>query len=173
MWKVVQVGVRRAVGVRVRRVPAAARAGSVRGSEAAAARSLTRQLCSRAGRSCTVDPGLEEQFVFVDCTDPEEQQRQEDTVHQLSVSASSPPLAPPPHLAPPSGSPSSGSSPPPSRPRAPLLIRLLPPPSDLTLPVFLLSCRVRAWNQLSECGEPHSHHAHDGERIKTLPSAAS
>lgn len=75
MLKVFQVSVRRAVRSGVcspaRRVPAAGRAGPVPGSGAAAARGLTRQLCSRDGRtvrSCTVDPNLEEHFVFVDCT---------------------------------------------------------------------------------------------------------
>ncbi|XP_068460304.1 nitric oxide-associated protein 1 [Clinocottus analis] len=101
MWKVLQLAVRQAgrsgACFANRRFPAAGRAGSVPGSEAAAA--LTRQLCSGAGRrtrSCTVDPDLEEQFVFVDCSDPEENK----DLHQLS-SSSSAPLAPPPSLAPP------------------------------------------------------------------------
>ncbi|XP_073342700.1 nitric oxide-associated protein 1 [Pagrus major] len=80
MLKVFQVSVRRALRSGVwfpaGRVPAAGRAGSVPSSEAAAGRCLTRQLCSRV-RTCTVDPNLEEQFVFVDCTDPEEDHRQE------------------------------------------------------------------------------------------------
>ena len=71
MLKVFQVSLRRAMRSCVCfpacRVPAAGRAGSVLGSEAAAGRCLTRQLCSRV-RSCKVDPNLEEKFVFVDCT---------------------------------------------------------------------------------------------------------
>ena len=71
MLRVFQVSVRRAlrsgVGFPVRRVATAGRTGSVLGSEAAAGRCLTLQLCSRV-RSCTVDPNLEEEFVFVDCT---------------------------------------------------------------------------------------------------------
>ncbi|XP_033502718.2 nitric oxide-associated protein 1 [Epinephelus lanceolatus] len=108
MWTVFRVGVLRAgrtgwtgwtgwTGLRppARRVPAAV-----------SARCLTRQLSSRAGRrepSCTVDPQLEERFVFVECTDPEEDHHQEekDFLHQLSLSSSSapppgPPAAPPP-----------------------------------------------------------------------------
>jgi len=75
MWKLMQLAVRRAgrSGARFadRRVPAAGRAGPVPGSEAAAARALNRQLCSGAGRKIqtfTVDPDLEEQFVFEDCS---------------------------------------------------------------------------------------------------------
>ncbi|KAK2848708.1 hypothetical protein Q5P01_008542 [Channa striata] len=40
---------------------------------------LIRQLCNRDRkriRSCTVDPNLEEQFVFLDCTDPEKDPHQ-------------------------------------------------------------------------------------------------
>lgn len=85
MLAVFRVSVRRAVwrGARLhpRRVPAAGCAGSAPGSGAAAesdpgpgaaaGRGLSRQLISRHGtaiRGCTVDPNLEEQFVFVDCT---------------------------------------------------------------------------------------------------------
>ncbi|XP_044061678.1 nitric oxide-associated protein 1 [Siniperca chuatsi] len=102
MLTVFQVSVRRALwrGVRLpaRRVPAAGCAGPAPGSEAAAGPGFTRQLCSRdrrTVRSCTVDPNLEEQFVFPDCTDPEEDRRPEekDLLHQLSLAASS---APPP-----------------------------------------------------------------------------
>lgn len=74
MLQVLQVGVRRAPWRRVcflfHRVPAAGWAGLVAGSEAAAGRAVTRQLCSRDRRtaqSCTVDPRLEERFVFLDC----------------------------------------------------------------------------------------------------------
>lgn len=75
MLKVLQVSVGRSVWRGLcffgRRVPAAGRAGSLPGSEAAASRGLSRRLCSRyggAGRTCTVDPNQEEQFVFLDCT---------------------------------------------------------------------------------------------------------
>ncbi|XP_036932732.1 nitric oxide-associated protein 1 [Acanthopagrus latus] len=98
MLRVFQVSVRRAlrsgVGFPVRRVATAGRTGPVLGSEAAAGRCLTLQLCSRV-RSCTVDPNLEEEFVFVDCTDPEEDHHQEE---DFSSSAASPGLqvSPPP-----------------------------------------------------------------------------
>ncbi|XP_054453671.1 nitric oxide-associated protein 1 [Anoplopoma fimbria] len=80
MWKVIRM--------LVRAVPC---------SEAAAGRSVTRQLCSGAGRpirTCTVDPNREETFVFVDCSDPDEDK---DLLHQLSLSSSSaaPPQVPP------------------------------------------------------------------------------
>ncbi|XP_070693017.1 nitric oxide-associated protein 1 [Pempheris klunzingeri] len=99
MLKVFQVSVRRAVWrsgcFPARRLPAA-------GPEAAAGRFLTRQLSSRdrrTVRSCTVDPSLEEQFVFVDCTDPEEDHHQEDK--GLSFSSFSSPPPPPPGADPP------------------------------------------------------------------------
>lgn len=79
MWKVVQVLVRT-------------------GSRCPVQRVLTRQLSNRTGtRTCTVDPNLQEQFVFVDFTDPEEDHRQEDKdlVHQLSIGSSSSPPPPP------------------------------------------------------------------------------
>uniref|UniRef100_A0A3Q3VSL1 NOA1/YqeH-like C-terminal domain-containing protein n=1 Tax=Mola mola TaxID=94237 RepID=A0A3Q3VSL1_MOLML len=69
MLKIFQVSVtlthralRGALYVAARRIPC---------SRAAAGRALTRQLCSTDGRivrSCTVDPNLEEQFVFPECT---------------------------------------------------------------------------------------------------------
>lgn len=69
MLKIFQVSVtlthralRGALYVAARRIPC---------SGAAAGRALTRQLCSTDGRivrSCTVDPNLEEQFVFLECT---------------------------------------------------------------------------------------------------------
>ncbi|KAF3694290.1 Nitric oxide-associated protein 1 [Channa argus] len=54
---------------------------------------LTRQLCSGDRRripSCTIDPKLEEQFVFLDCTDPEEDpyKEEEELLHQLSLASS-------------------------------------------------------------------------------------
>uniref|UniRef100_UPI0037E742F1 nitric oxide-associated protein 1-like n=1 Tax=Semicossyphus pulcher TaxID=241346 RepID=UPI0037E742F1 len=103
MLKVLQLSVRRAVlrgsGLQTRRVPAAGpadSAGCVPGSVAAAGRALTRQLGSRSGRtirSSTVDPNLEEQFVFVDFTDPEEEHHQQDI--SLSSSSAAPPGPPP------------------------------------------------------------------------------
>ncbi|XP_038554784.1 nitric oxide-associated protein 1 isoform X4 [Micropterus salmoides] len=108
MLAVFGVSVRRAVwrGARLhpRRVPAAGCAGSAPGSGAAAGRGLSRQLISRHGtaiRGCTVDPNLEEQFVFVDCTDPDpdpdpDPHQEEKDLLQLSHSSSSPPAAPPP-----------------------------------------------------------------------------
>ncbi|XP_042372741.1 nitric oxide-associated protein 1-like [Plectropomus leopardus] len=100
MWKAVQLGVLRAARsgpcLPARRFPSA---GS--GSEAAAALRMSRRRSSRAGgpeRSCTVDPELEEKFVFVDCTDLEEDHQEEkDLLHQLSLASSSsaPPPAPP------------------------------------------------------------------------------
>ncbi|XP_068570147.1 nitric oxide-associated protein 1-like [Cebidichthys violaceus] len=97
MWKAVQLAVRRAgrSGVRFphRRVPALS-CGSVSGSWAAAGWDVTRMFCSGTGRKiCTVDLDLEEVFVFVECSDPEEDK----DLHQLSLSSSSdpPPLVPP------------------------------------------------------------------------------
>ncbi|XP_068181467.1 nitric oxide-associated protein 1 [Antennarius striatus] len=72
MFRVLQVRVHRALVRRVcfpaRRVPAAGCAGSLPASKAAAGRSLTRTV-----RSCTVDPNVEEQFVFPDYTDLEDE----------------------------------------------------------------------------------------------------
>ncbi|XP_034399554.1 nitric oxide-associated protein 1-like [Cyclopterus lumpus] len=108
MWKVIQLAVRRAgrSGARFadRRVPTAGRAGSVPGSEAASGRGLNRQLCSGAGRkiqSCTVDPDLEEQFVFEDCSGPEEDK----DLHQPLLSSSSSAAPPGPPQVPPPGPP--------------------------------------------------------------------
>ncbi|KAG7518441.1 nitric oxide-associated protein 1 [Solea senegalensis] len=63
---------------------------------------LSRRLSSRHGgrfRSCTVDPNLEEEFVFVDVTAPEVDpgQKEKDLLHQLSLASSAPPLASAPH----------------------------------------------------------------------------
>ncbi|KAK9518567.1 hypothetical protein VZT92_023870 [Zoarces viviparus] len=98
MWKAVQLAVRRAgrsgVCFPPRRVPALS-CRSVPGSWAAAGREVTRMFCSGAERRiCTVDLDLEEVFVFVECSDPEEDK----DVYQLSLSSSSdpPPLVPPP-----------------------------------------------------------------------------
>ncbi|XP_041845959.1 nitric oxide-associated protein 1 isoform X2 [Melanotaenia boesemani] len=104
MLKVLQVCVRRQVWRSVR--PAArsvshAAAGGVgappRGSEAPAGPRLT----PTGVRSCTVDPNLEEQFVFqdLDCTDPNEDPHQEEEEHLRQFSVS---------LAPPQSSPGSG-----------------------------------------------------------------
>ncbi|XP_070769364.1 nitric oxide-associated protein 1 [Enoplosus armatus] len=118
MLTVFQVSVRRAVwrGLRfpARRVPAADCARSVPGSEAAAGLGLTRQLGRRDGRtvrSCTVDPDLEEQFVFLDCTEPEQDHRQEkkDLLLQVSKLQGH-------HSSPPPGSPADRSQGPPQRP---------------------------------------------------------
>ncbi|XP_074531034.1 nitric oxide-associated protein 1 [Halichoeres trimaculatus] len=86
MLQVLQVSVRRAVltggSLLTRRAPAA---GS--------GRSVTRQLRSGHGRtvrSCTVDPNLEEQFVFVDYTGQEEDNE------PLSSSLPAPPAPPQP-----------------------------------------------------------------------------
>lgn len=92
MLQVLQVSVRRAVlrggGLLTRQTPAA---GSVTGS----GRLLTRQLRSGHGRtvrSCTVDPNLEEQFVFVDYAD----QADEDAPPSSTLPAPpAPPQAPP------------------------------------------------------------------------------
>ncbi|CAJ1059313.1 nitric oxide-associated protein 1-like isoform X1 [Xyrichtys novacula] len=85
MLSVFQVGVRRVVlrgsDLLTRRAPAV---GSVP--------ALTRQLSRRTGRterSCTVDPNLEEEFVFVDWTD------QEETSLPSSSLPAPPPSAPP------------------------------------------------------------------------------
>ncbi|XP_040903691.1 nitric oxide-associated protein 1 [Toxotes jaculatrix] len=92
---VIQVCVRRQLWRTVsRRVPSAASAAPGSG------RGLIRQLSSRDGgrsRSCTVDPNLEEQFVFLDCTDPEDDPHQEerDLVHQLSLRHPPPSISPP------------------------------------------------------------------------------
>lgn len=81
-----------------RRVPAGAgvsRATPLRDSEVTAGRSLTRG----GVRTCTVDPNLEEQFVFLDCTDPDEgpDQKEKDLLRQLSVSSAAiGPLSPGP-----------------------------------------------------------------------------
>ncbi|KAG8004353.1 Nitric oxide-associated protein 1 [Nibea albiflora] len=93
MFAVFQVSVRRALRMGLRfpalRVPAAGCAGSVSRSEAAASgvRAVRGPGYGQDRRSCTVDPNLEEEFVFVDFTDPEE---------SLSLTS-----APPPSLTPP------------------------------------------------------------------------
>ncbi|XP_010750348.2 nitric oxide-associated protein 1 isoform X2 [Larimichthys crocea] len=93
MFAVLQVSVRRALRTGLRfpalRVPAAGCAGSVSGSEAAGSgvRAVHGPDHGQVRRSCTVDPNLEEEFVFVDFTDAEE---------NLSLSS-----APPPSLTPP------------------------------------------------------------------------
>ncbi|KAM7389270.1 hypothetical protein PAMP_023258 [Pampus punctatissimus] len=75
MWKVFQVSLCR---VDWRGICFTSR----RLSPAGLRRVSPRQLCNRPGqpaRSCTVDPNLEEQFVFLDCTaDPEDDPRQEE-----------------------------------------------------------------------------------------------
>lgn len=82
MLKVLQVFVRRQLRRNV--CSSAAGAGPQRGSEAAGGRDL-----SRAGvRTYTVDPNLEEQFVFVDCTDPDEDSSQLSTTSSSSSPAS-------------------------------------------------------------------------------------
>ncbi|XP_028271583.1 nitric oxide-associated protein 1 [Parambassis ranga] len=91
MLKVLQVCVRghlrRGLCSRARRAPAAAGLGAARpprDADVAPGRSLTRG----GVRACTVDPHLEEQFLFLECTDPEEEPRQEDGgLHPLSVSS--------------------------------------------------------------------------------------
>ncbi|XP_070818808.1 nitric oxide-associated protein 1 [Chaetodon trifascialis] len=115
MLKVLQVSVRRSLWRGVcfpgRRVPAAGGAGS----EVAASRGLNRQLCSRRVgpvRTCTVDPNLEEQFVFLDCTDPEKEPHQEEG-HLSSSSSSAAPEGH--HSSPPHGSPASRPQVPPQR----------------------------------------------------------
>ncbi|XP_026187112.1 nitric oxide-associated protein 1 [Mastacembelus armatus] len=91
MFQVFRLSVRRAACLPVRRpLAATSRLGLGPGP------GRSRQLCSGHGRrirSCTVDPSLEEQFVFVDCTDPDEDLHQEkDLLDQLSLS--SPPARP-------------------------------------------------------------------------------
>lgn len=79
MFAVLQVSVRRALRTGLRfpalrvpalRVPAAGCAGSVSGSEAAGSgvRAVHGPDHGQVRRSCTVDPNLEEEFVFVDFT---------------------------------------------------------------------------------------------------------
>lgn len=66
MLRVLQVAARRSLR-RARCVPAAGSAGS----GAAAGRPVIRQFCGtddKIPRDCTVDPNLEEQFVFLDGT---------------------------------------------------------------------------------------------------------
>ncbi|KAM8909149.1 nitric oxide-associated protein 1 [Spinachia spinachia] len=100
MWKAVQLAAQLAVrraGTRGAafpdcRLPAE---GLLPGSEAAAGRHFTRQLCSRAGRktgSWTLDPDREEEFVFVEYSDPVEGQ---DLLPELSLSSGAPPQVPP------------------------------------------------------------------------------
>ncbi|XP_030002284.1 nitric oxide-associated protein 1 isoform X3 [Sphaeramia orbicularis] len=111
MFQVVRVSVRRALR------------GTVRFSEAAAGRAVTRPESLRTGsesgrtrtqgggrtgterlrpgalsRTCTVDPRLEEQFVFVDCTDPEEDSGQELDLLLTTSSSSSSSSPPQKHL---------------------------------------------------------------------------
>ncbi|XP_060904616.1 nitric oxide-associated protein 1 [Labrus mixtus] len=95
MLQMFQMSVRRAVlrggGLLLHQPPAAA---SV--PDPVVRRCVSRQVSSRAGRtvrSCTVDPNLEEQFVFVDCTDPEEDLDQAE-ISLPSSSVSTPPAAP-------------------------------------------------------------------------------
>ncbi|XP_029021288.1 nitric oxide-associated protein 1-like [Betta splendens] len=57
---------------------------------------LTRQLCNEdrgTVRGCVVDSNLEEQFVFVDCTDSDVDPRQEENLHQFSLQTSPTPPA--------------------------------------------------------------------------------
>ncbi|XP_029958085.1 nitric oxide-associated protein 1 [Salarias fasciatus] len=81
MLQVVQMCFRRQL---CRSVASAAAGGAAptRRSRVAAARGLTRG----GARSCTVDPNLEEQFVFLDCVDLEEPNREEkDLVNHLKA----------------------------------------------------------------------------------------
>ncbi|XP_005924099.1 nitric oxide-associated protein 1 [Haplochromis burtoni] len=83
MLTILQVCVRRHLW----RSACSSAAGAQRGSGAAGGRGL-----SRPGvRTCTVDPNLEEQFVFLDCTDADEDSSQEEKelLHQLSATTSS------------------------------------------------------------------------------------
>ncbi|KAM4586979.1 nitric oxide-associated protein 1 [Fundulus diaphanus] len=94
MLKVVQVSFRRQVWRSV--CAAAAGERPPRGAAAAAGRAARRS----GVRSCTVDPNLEEQFVFVDCPGLEEEPNEEQQVlHQLSVS-SAPTCGPDPQVSP-------------------------------------------------------------------------
>lgn len=71
MLKVFQVGVYRALWRGVNFPACCVRVAGSAGSGAATARALTPLLYSTDRstlRSCTVDPNLEEQFVYVDCT---------------------------------------------------------------------------------------------------------
>ncbi|RVE67532.1 hypothetical protein OJAV_G00104470 [Oryzias javanicus] len=81
MLKVLQVCVRRRLCASV------CSAAAARGFNRGFARRLTRT----GDRGCTVDPNLEEQFVFVDYTGPEEDPHQEEKelLRQLSVSSTS------------------------------------------------------------------------------------
>ncbi|KAM7418259.1 hypothetical protein PAMA_017760 [Pampus argenteus] len=79
MWKVFQVSLRRVDWRGVRFT-------SRRLFPAGLGRVSTRQLCNRPGqpaRSCTVDPNLEEQFVFLDCTEDDPHQEEKDLLLQL------------------------------------------------------------------------------------------
>ncbi|XP_053179697.1 nitric oxide-associated protein 1 [Scomber japonicus] len=82
MWKLIQVSLRRAAGTGVRlpgprfpgpRLPAPEAPGAP-GAPGRPAPGSCRLLSTRtrASRSCTVDPNLEEQFVFLDCSDEQE-----------------------------------------------------------------------------------------------------
>ncbi|KAG7218152.1 hypothetical protein INR49_009053 [Caranx melampygus] len=93
MFQVFRVCVRRQLWRTVsRRVPAAVSAASVPGSGRAVVRQLSTGDRDKV-RSCTVDPNLEEQFVFPDCTGPEDDPHQEDRdlIHQLGTPTSSSP----------------------------------------------------------------------------------
>nr|XP_046262751.1 nitric oxide-associated protein 1 [Scatophagus argus] len=111
MLKVFQVSLRRARWAGLcspaRSLPVTACAGSVPGSESAVGRGLTRHLHSRHGRrvSCTVDPSLEEQFVFVDCIDAEEDHHLEGKDLSSSSAAASSEHYSSPSRPPPRGSP--------------------------------------------------------------------
>ncbi|XP_022617046.1 nitric oxide-associated protein 1 isoform X1 [Seriola dumerili] len=100
MFQVFQVCVLRQLWRTVScQVPAAASAGRG-GSVPGSGRTLIRQLSSRDRgrvRGCTVDPDLEEQFVFPDCTDPDPDPHQEEKhlVLQPPLPSPPPPVSPP------------------------------------------------------------------------------
>ncbi|XP_018535141.1 LOW QUALITY PROTEIN: nitric oxide-associated protein 1 [Lates calcarifer] len=105
VFQVFRVCVRRQLWRTVtRRVPAAVSAGRA-GSVPDLSRGVIRQLSSRDRgkvRGCTVDPNLEEEFVFLDCIDREEDPHQQEKaliqqLQQLQIS-SPPPVSPPEHL---------------------------------------------------------------------------
>ncbi|KAM4733080.1 nitric oxide-associated protein 1 [Anableps anableps] len=90
MLKVLQVSFRRQVWRSV--CSAAAGERSARGTAAAAGRAAR----SSGARSCTVDPTLEEQFVFLDCPGLEEEPDVEEQVlRQLSISSAADPQVSP------------------------------------------------------------------------------
>ncbi|GLD69567.1 nitric oxide-associated protein 1 [Lates japonicus] len=108
VFQVFRVCVRRQLWRTItRRVPAAVSAGRV-GSVPDLSQGVIRQLSSRDRgrvRGCTVDPNLEEEFVFLDCIEEDPHQEEKALIQQLQQQqqqiSSPPPVSPPEHLHPP------------------------------------------------------------------------